>query len=213
MKIAVIALLVPTMVAAIVAKQNKQQPKQQPKPQPKPQPVVKQPNIILLITDDQDVLLGSTTFMPNYQKLLVEQGTTFKNYFVHTPVCCSSRSTIYTGKYIHNGGAINNSLSGNCDGPDWIANNEKFTAAVYAQQAGYRTSFAGKYLNTYGTGGSNTVPPGWDKWFGAALGGFNTYYYNYSVSRMTGSRLQQLLTAMTMPRITLRIWWQIALST
>ncbi len=143
------------------------------------------PNILLLLTDDQDVILGGTSNQPLLLKHLADQGTTFKNYFVHTPVCCSSRSSILTGRYIHNGGAVTNFVSGNCDGPDWIANNEKRTFAVYAKQAGYRTSYAGKYLNTYGIvqqGGSVSVPPGWDKWLGAVTDklAYGSHYYNYS---------------------------------
>ncbi len=108
----------------------------------------KQPNIIFLLTDDQDELLTGTTNMPYLQKHLAAQGTYFRNYFVHTPICCSSRSTTFTGRYIHNGGATGNgAIPGNCDGPNWRANNEKHTFAVHAKQAGYRTSFAGKYLN------------------------------------------------------------------
>lgn len=62
------------------------------------------------------------------------------------------------------------------DGP------EKETVAVHLQGAGYRTFFAGKYLNQYGkpsSGGTKHVPPGWDWWLGLVG---NSQYYNYSLS-------------------------------
>ncbi|KAG7343162.1 sulfatase [Nitzschia inconspicua] len=91
--------------------------------------------------------------MPRVDRLLRQQGTKLENYFTHTPICCPSRSTILSGRYLHNGAALNNSLSGNCHGDELRTGIEpNATFAVLAQQAGYRTGFAGKYLNQYGTG-------------------------------------------------------------
>ena len=67
------------------------------------------------------------------------------------------------------------------DGP------EKKTFAAHLHSAGYRTLYAGKYLNQYGhmaAGGLKHVPPGWDWWIG--LQG-NSRYYNYSLS-INGSK-------------------------
>eukprot|EP00586_Coscinodiscus_wailesii_P007437 CAMPEP_0172491690 /NCGR_PEP_ID=MMETSP1066-20121228/22553_1 /TAXON_ID=671091 /ORGANISM="Coscinodiscus wailesii, Strain CCMP2513" /LENGTH=485 /DNA_ID=CAMNT_0013260855 /DNA_START=55 /DNA_END=1509 /DNA_ORIENTATION=- len=142
------------------------------------------PNILLLITDDQDAILGGTDHMPFLKRLIADEGITFQNGFVHTPICCPSRSSILTGKYLHNGGALNNSLSGNCNGLAWQERNEKRSIGVIAQGAGYRTAYAGKYLNTYGfktkwcDGPCNRVPPGWDRWTGLVG---NSKYYNYSL--------------------------------
>ena len=78
------------------------------------------PNILLLLTDDQDVVLGSFDHMPHLKTHLQDQGVTFENAFVHTPICCPSRSQILTGRYTHHGVAHNNSKSGNCYGEKWI---------------------------------------------------------------------------------------------
>jgi arylsulfatase A-like enzyme len=73
------------------------------------------PNVILLLpTNDQDIILGSFDHMPKVKKLLQEEGMTFRNAFVHTPICCPSRSSILTGRNLHNGVAHNNSINGNC---------------------------------------------------------------------------------------------------
>lgn len=116
--------------------------------------------------------------MPNLDKYMTKEGTTFKNYFVHIPICCPSRSTILSGRYFQNHRVFNNSYAGNCDGSSWQNDVENFTIGVYAQQAGYRTGYSGKYLNTYATQGQIRVPPGWDKWL-SIVG--NSQYYNYNV--------------------------------
>lgn len=143
----------------------------------------KKNNILFVLTDDQDMVLGGLTPMKKLKKLVTDKGTIFPNAFVTTPICCPSRSSILTGKYIHNHGAHNNSAIGNCAGADWLANNEKKTMATSLKALGYRTMFAGKYLNQYGTKDSPSlishVPPGWDSWLG--LKG-NSQYYNYGVS-------------------------------
>ena len=153
----------------------------------------KLPNIILLLTDDQDVVVGGMAHMPKLQALLQENGVTFDNGFVHTPICCPSRSSIVSGRYLHNGGALNNTVQGNCNGEYWQEDAEKTSFATALKKMGYKTSFAGKYLNMYGIRGSpgcsedangtrsdgcRRVPPGWDRWLGL-IG--NSQYYNYGV--------------------------------
>ncbi len=58
------------------------------------------PNIVYIFTDDQD--FRSLEYMPYVQSLLVDEGTTFPNYFLTDPVCCPSRTTMLTGMYPHN---------------------------------------------------------------------------------------------------------------
>eukprot|EP00055_Hartaetosiga_balthica_P017300 m.114894 g.114894 ORF g.114894 m.114894 type:complete len:528 (+) comp9284_c1_seq6:2696-4279(+) len=135
----------------------------------------KKPNIIILLTDDQDALLNSTMFMPNLMKIVAEKGIFFKYGLANSPVCCPSRSSLLSGRFIHNHGAVNNSVQGNCDGEAWKNGPEKDSLAVHMQQAGYKTLYGGKYLNDY-FGDYN--PPGWTEWFG--LHG-NSRYYNYTI--------------------------------
>lgn len=142
-------------------------------------------NILLLVTDDQDIALGSFDHMPYVSQYLREQGSCFEGGgFVHTPVCCPSRSSILTGRYLHHGlgMAINNSIAGNCYGPVWKSAMEAHhTFAVHAQASGYTTAFCGKYLNQYHADGQDenateaSIPAGWDYWLG--LEG-NSRYYN-----------------------------------
>ena len=83
------------------------------------------PNILFVLTDDQDILLGSSDYQPKIKKLLVDEGIKINNQFVSTPVCCPSRGSFLTGLHIHNIPMTNNSLPGNCSGEAW--NNGAFT--------------------------------------------------------------------------------------
>ena len=46
---------------------------------------------MFIITDDQDIKLGSLDVQPQVRSLLTEKGMFFQNAFVTTPVCCPSR--------------------------------------------------------------------------------------------------------------------------
>uniref|UniRef100_UPI00398EEB05 N-acetylglucosamine-6-sulfatase isoform X2 n=1 Tax=Pristiophorus japonicus TaxID=55135 RepID=UPI00398EEB05 len=143
----------------------------------------KKPNIVLILTDDQDVLLGGMTPLKKTGKLIGDLGITFSNVYVASPLCCPSRASILTGKYPHNHRVFNNTLEGNCSSKAWQKTQEPNTfSAILHSHCGYRTFFAGKYLNEYGSeaaGGIEHVPPGWDYWYALAK---NSKYYNYTLS-------------------------------
>ncbi|XP_057341446.1 N-acetylglucosamine-6-sulfatase-like isoform X1 [Microplitis mediator] len=157
-------------------------------------------NIVLIIADDLDLVLDGMTPLQNTRNIIGNNGATFLNCFVASPLCCPNRASILTGRYQHNHQTFNNSLSGGCSSMKWQNTNEKHTfATILKTQKNYRTFYAGKYLNQYGThsaGGPNHKPAGWDWW--AGLVG-NSKYYNYTLSvngsaKFYGDKIKDYLT-------------------
>ena len=131
-----------------------------------------QPNIIFLLTDDQDVTANSLDYMPKLNKILRQEGMEFINYFVTTALCCPSRTTIIKGQYCHNHGIWDN---GDLNNNTFFSGGmkkaietklEKETVATLMKAAGYETFLIGKYLNGYNDKYADHVPPGWDHWHG-----------------------------------------------
>jgi N-acetylglucosamine-6-sulfatase len=110
-----------------------------------------QPNIVLVLTDDQrwDTLWA----MPTVNEQLVARGVTFTNAFASNPLCCPSRATILTGRYSQLTRVYTNTNFGKFD--------DSSTIATWLRGAGYRTALVGKYLNRYE---GPYIPPGWNEW-------------------------------------------------
>ncbi|XP_059050629.1 N-acetylglucosamine-6-sulfatase-like [Achroia grisella] len=141
----------------------------------------RKPNFVLILTDDQDVVLGGMNPMKNVRRFIADEGVTFKNSFVSSPICCPSRASLLTGLYVHNHLTRNNSVTGGCYGEHWRQNEHQVFANAL-KNAGYNTFYAGKYLNEYGAKhaeGPSRVPPGWSEWHGLVG---NSVYYNYTIS-------------------------------
>ena len=123
----------------------------------KPALHLKQPNIVLFLTDDQDLSLGGWTPMTQAAKVLNAAGATATNWFIHTPVCCPSRAELLTGRYFHN--LRSNTTNGGCMHVDTTKVNSA-TFGNHIQQAGYNVGYFGKNLN--GQWCPTEAPPGFD---------------------------------------------------
>ena len=101
------------------------------------------PNFLIVVVDDADVELGSTaaSVMPNLAKWLVQGGLNLSSAHVTSPICCPSRTSLFSGRYPHNIGD---------DTAGWCGN---FTALredsllVALGNAGYAVSQLGKWYN------------------------------------------------------------------
>jgi N-acetylglucosamine-6-sulfatase len=60
------------------------------------------PNIVFIMSDDQDMHLDSLSYMPYLQKHISDQGTFFRRHFCTVALCCPSRASLLTGKAAHN---------------------------------------------------------------------------------------------------------------
>ncbi len=136
----------------------------------------KRPNIVMVMTDDQT--LESMRVMSGVRRTLGERGTTFERAFVSNPLCCPSRSTLFTGQYSHNHGVLGNQPPdggyGRLNKTEWLP--------VWLQRAGYRTVHIGKFLNRYGVDSPPTeVPPGWSEWY-ASVDPSTYQFYGYTLN-------------------------------
>lgn len=131
------------------------------------------PNIILYMTDDQDVVHQSLDYMPRLKRLFRQEGMEFLHYYVPTGLCCPSRATILRGQYCHNtkvfdNGELSNSTYKSGAWDKFVEEGlEDETFVTLLQSAGYETALIGKYMNGYvGRVATSHVPPGFDHWMG-----------------------------------------------
>ena len=98
------------------------------------------PNVLLIITDDQRDGDESMAVMTEARRLFADQGTAFSNAYATTPMCCPSRASIFSGRYVHNHGVTSNHRD--LARPD-------LTWQRHLDEAGYETAIYGKYLNSW----------------------------------------------------------------
>lgn len=60
------------------------------------------PNVVFILTDDQDVHLDSLSYQPLVKKHLIDNGLTFQHHYCTVAICCPSRVNLWTGLAAHN---------------------------------------------------------------------------------------------------------------
>ena len=129
----------------------------------------KRPNIIFLLADDQraDTLgcMGNPVIQTPNLDALAGDGVLFRNAFVTTSICCTSRASILSGQYASRHGIESFSKSFRGE-----ALRQTYPALFHA--AGYRTGFIGKY------GVGNTPKEMLD--FDRTFAGQGTYMHKHS---------------------------------
>ena len=131
------------------------------------------PNLVFVLTDDMRD--DDLDHMPITRRLLADQGMEFTDAISPHPLCCPARAQLATGQYAQNNGVQHNrGVHGGFEALD-----PSQEASVWFRDAGYRTSFVGKFLNGYHPG--DVRPAGWTRWDALTRG-----VYDYVDFSMTG---------------------------
>lgn len=143
----------------------------------------KKPNIIFILTDDQDLHMDSLSYMPHLRNRMSSQGTTFSNHYCTVALCCPSRVSLWTGKAAHNTNVtdVNPPYGGY---PKFISQgfNDAYLP-VWLQEGGYDTYYVGKLFNAHTV--ENFASPHAQGWTGSEflLDPFTYEYLNATFSR------------------------------
>eukprot|EP01084_Bolivina_argentea_P024575 45786_1 len=107
------------------------------------------PNFIFILTDDQDVTLDSMQALPNTIKYIANEGITFNNTFIATPICCPSRTETIAGRNFHNIKKQGDNDCMNIAATYNVFNNNESMFQVFSRN-GYDTGSFGKLTNNMG---------------------------------------------------------------
>lgn len=120
------------------------------------------PNIVFIMTDDQDLHLGSLDSLPIVQREMMGKGTTFSNHWATTAQCCPSRTSPLRGQQAHNTNITDvKEPGGNYD--KWVAAGpDDNYLPHWLGAAGYHTEYIGKLINNLNVVKYNKpVPKAW----------------------------------------------------
>ncbi|KAJ3526385.1 hypothetical protein NM208_g11212 [Fusarium decemcellulare] len=122
----------------------------------------KRPNIVMIISDDQDRQLGSMDYMPALHRELMSKGVEFTNHFATVSNCCPSRASLLRGQAAHSTNITHvRPPGGNYD--KWrLSGEDNNYLPHWVKTAGYRAEYVGKFLNGYSTANYHIAPKGWD---------------------------------------------------
>ncbi|MFP6612211.1 MAG: sulfatase-like hydrolase/transferase [Pirellulales bacterium] len=141
----------------------------------------KQPNVVILFTDDQGTLdancYGSKDLQtPNIDQLATT-GVRFTQAYAHT-VCCPARAALLTGRHPQRSG-VNHWTQGDMNGPLGINMAlEEVTLAEALKANGYRTALYGKWhLGSHRDYGPKKQ--GFDEFFGIRDGFIDNYNHYF----------------------------------
>ena len=122
--------------------------------------------------------------MKTLNKTMKRKGVTMKRFYANFPLCCPSRTTLLTGQYAHNHKVLSNQEP---DGGYGVFNelHGSNNLAIWMQDAGYTTSYIGKFLNEYAEPDEygtlpTDVPKGWTDW--RVLAPSNAQYFGYTLN-------------------------------
>ncbi|KAE8446758.1 hypothetical protein EG329_011663 [Mollisiaceae sp. DMI_Dod_QoI] len=123
----------------------------------------KGPNVLFIMSDDQDLHLNSMDYMPNVKSLIANHGTTYQKHFCTNALCCPSRISLLTGKAVHNTNVTDVAIPWG-GYPKFITqglNNDYLP--IWLQEGGVNTYYVGKFSNGHNTKNYNKpFAKGWN---------------------------------------------------
>lgn len=105
------------------------------------------PNMVFILTDDQDLRMDSLSYMPHLKKHIADEGLSFTRHYCTVALCCPSRVSLWTGKAAHNTNVtdVNPPYGGY---PKFISQGlNNAYLPLWLQKAGYNTYYVGKLFN------------------------------------------------------------------
>lgn len=136
------------------------------------------PNVVVFLLDDAAAV--DMRYLKGVRDALGRDGLTFTNAVASNPLCCPARAQLMTGQASHNNGVLTN---GGAYGGIGAMVDMDNTIAAWLDDAGYQTSYLGKYINGYGEHnqrtdvfGPDAIPTGWDHW-DPTLRGVTSYWH------------------------------------
>ncbi|KPM35927.1 Arylsulfatase [Neonectria ditissima] len=107
----------------------------------------RRPNILFILTDDQDLHMESVEHMPYLKDLIVKEGTTYGQHYCTVALCCPSRATLWTGRAAHNHNVTN--VSPPHGGYPKVVSQgiNDDNLFLWMQEAGFNTYYVGKLWN------------------------------------------------------------------
>ncbi|ROV99094.1 hypothetical protein VMCG_06606 [Cytospora schulzeri] len=166
-----------------------------------------QPNILFVLTDDQDIELGSLNYLDTVTSRIQEEGFTYNNHYATVALCCPSRVAMLRGQHAHNTNNTNVNLPGGSFQKFVASGGNDNNLPHYLKRAGYRTEFIGKLMNGVAINNWDTVPAGWDRFDGMLdpwMYSYNTPVFSVHGSTpryYNGSYLQDVVRAKAIDRI------------
>ncbi len=141
---------------------------------------MKQPNMIVIMTDDQGYgdlsCMGNTEFETPHLDNLAESGVRFTSWYANSPVCSPSRASMLTGRYPGNAG-VRSILGGTRRKSSGLPRSVPTIGRILGE-SGYRTGLSGKWhLGT--ADGSRPTDHGFDESFGFMAGCIDYYSHIY----------------------------------
>ncbi|ROW11293.1 hypothetical protein VMCG_00861 [Cytospora schulzeri] len=107
------------------------------------------PNILFILTDDQDIHMDSLSYMPFLKEQISDEGTLFHSHYCTVALCCPSRVNMWTGKAAHNTN-VTDLRPPYGEYPRFVEQgfNDNYLP-IWLQAAGYNTYYVGKLFNAH----------------------------------------------------------------